>query len=117
MGDHLLHHLHEYLWNFEGVRDKSDLQYESKVKNLSWVQPKHLEVPEWERSLLPSMSAIVVSKLRLINHQKSPLSKLSALCRSILFLSASYELAYAEKSTKASADFLLPALISLLIKA
>ena len=39
------------------------------------------------------------------------------LCYAIAFLSASYELAYIDKQGKAPADFIVPALIHLLLQA
>ena len=86
------------------------------MAKLSWVRPRHVEVPDHERTVIQPMWDVVVRKMRQIEKAKSPRSKMNCLSQAFALLYHQYELAYPEKYTKAGADYTVPAMICLLMQ-
>ena len=59
---------------------------------------------------------VVVDLLKRLEHAKSPSEKMRCLCSAINCLASAYSLAFPYKKKKASADFLIPALVLVLLK-
>ena len=75
-----------------------------------------MELPEADRTANYSMWEVTTSLLRRMEQADSPASKLRYLSSAIVTLSSSYSLAFPGKQKKASADYIIPALVLILLR-
>lgn len=82
-----------------------------------WIKPKHLSLPDAAKTANYAMWSVAVKLLRQIEQKQSPAEMQKSLSSAIICLNSAYSLAFPGKKKYASSDYIVPALILVLLSA
>ena len=78
--------------------------------------PKQLDLPEDEETVNWPMWQLGIEELKQIDHLKTPHQKQLALSKAFVVVQASYKLSFPGKMKLAGSDFIIPALMCILLR-
>lgn len=116
INDYVIGKLSSLLWHHNRQQNPTDVIYQRQVKVFDWIEARHMELPEAEKTANFAMWDVTSGLLRKMEQAMSPASKLRFLSSAMVSLSSAYSLSFPGKQKKASADFFIPALVLVLLR-
>ena len=116
INDYIMRKLSNLIWHHNREKNPTDVIYESQIREYEWIEARHIELPEADKTVNEAMWAVTKSLLRRMEKAFSPSSKLRYLSSAMVSLSSAYSLSFPGKQKKASADFFIPALVLVLLR-
>ena len=97
INDYIMKKLSSLIWHHNRQLNPTDVIYENQIREYEWIEARHIELPEAEKTVNEAMWAVTKSLLRRMEKAYSPSSKLRYLSAAMVSLSSAYSLSFPGK--------------------
>ena len=113
---YVLKKLSAILWHVDRKPLEKDELYQQQVEKYRWVQPRHLELANGNKTANLAMWDVVTSLMHDMESVESPCTKLKLLSSAIVSLCTTFSLSFPGRNKKATTDDFIPSLVLVLLR-